>query len=151
MSIVDRLDIRRAQVLVEAILVELSADKAMDLGVNWAVASDGSSNLPAGGWLAPVKGVGLGEIISALTGNNSGDGGSTWDAPTFLPGQTSRTITVQTSGDTLNELDETFKVRFVRGLGVVLDSKRYGPGADWFGAHCSERTFGHAGFRCAGA
>jgi len=34
MSIVDRLDIRRAQVLVEAILVEMSADKAMDLGVN---------------------------------------------------------------------------------------------------------------------
>jgi general secretion pathway protein D len=81
MSIVDRLDIRRAQVLVEAILVELSADKAMDLGVNWAVASDGSSNLPAGGWLAPVKGVGLGEIIAALTGNNSGDGGSTTITP----------------------------------------------------------------------
>jgi len=34
MAIVDRLDIRRAQVLVEAILVEMSADKAMDLGVN---------------------------------------------------------------------------------------------------------------------
>ena len=42
MSIVDRLDIRRAQVLVEAILVEMSADKAMDLGVNWAVAGDGT-------------------------------------------------------------------------------------------------------------
>jgi len=81
MSIVDRLDIRRAQVLVEAILVELSADKAMDLGVNWAVASDGDSNLPAGGWLAPVKGVGLGEIIAALTGNNSGTGGTTTITP----------------------------------------------------------------------
>jgi general secretion pathway protein D len=33
-SIVDRLDIRRAQVLVEAILVEMSVDKARDLGVN---------------------------------------------------------------------------------------------------------------------
>ncbi len=29
---------------------------------------------------------------------------------TFLPGQTSRTITVEASGDTLNELDETFKL-----------------------------------------
>src|SRR4029453_15849892 len=77
MSIVDRLDIRRAQVLVEAILVELSADKAMDLGVNWAVAdTNGDNNLPAGGFLSPVKGVGLGEIIAALTGNTGGDGGT---------------------------------------------------------------------------
>ena len=52
MAIVDRLDIRRAQVLVEAILVEMSADKAMDLGVNWAVVdSDPEGNdLPAGGF-----------------------------------------------------------------------------------------------------
>jgi len=39
MAIVDRLDIRRAQVLVEAILVELKVDKSMDLGVNWLVAT----------------------------------------------------------------------------------------------------------------
>ena len=31
MSIVDRLDIRRAQVIVEAIIVEVSADKAAEL------------------------------------------------------------------------------------------------------------------------
>ena len=62
MSIVDRLDIRRAQVLVEAILVEMSADKAMDLGINWAVAQDGDGNLPAGGFLSPIAGTGLGEI-----------------------------------------------------------------------------------------
>jgi len=84
MSIVDRLDIRRAQVLVEAILVEMSADKAMDLGVNWAVAGDG--NLPAGGFLSPVAGVGLGEIIAAVrAGSGSGgDGATTVTAPTGL-------------------------------------------------------------------
>jgi general secretion pathway protein D len=68
MAIVDRLDIRRAQVLVEAILVEMSADKAMDLGVNWLIAgtdSDGNS-LPAGGFVQPVDGTGIGQILQGV-------------------------------------------------------------------------------------
>jgi general secretion pathway protein D len=35
MSIVDKLDIRRDQVLVEAIIVEVTADRTSELGVNW--------------------------------------------------------------------------------------------------------------------
>jgi general secretion pathway protein D len=67
MAIVDRLDIRRAQVLVEAILVEISGDKSIDLGINWAVAdTDGGNDLPAGGFNAPVDGVGIGEIIAGV-------------------------------------------------------------------------------------
>ena len=68
MSIVDRLDIRRAQVLVEAILVEMSADKAMDLGVNWAILerdADGNQ-LPAGGFVQPIDGTGLGQILQGV-------------------------------------------------------------------------------------
>lgn len=45
MSIVDKLDIRRAQVLVEAIIVEVIADRSADLGVTWAVDGSGSNNL----------------------------------------------------------------------------------------------------------
>lgn len=41
MAIVDKLDIRRAQVLVEAIIVEVLEDKSAELGVTWAV--EGSS------------------------------------------------------------------------------------------------------------
>jgi len=37
MLIVDKLDIRRAQVLVEAIIVEVIADKTSELGVTWAI------------------------------------------------------------------------------------------------------------------
>ena len=67
MAIVDRLDIRRAQVLVEAILVEVSGDKSMDLGVNWAVAdTDGGNDLPAGGFNSPVDGVGIGQVIAGV-------------------------------------------------------------------------------------
>ena len=68
MAIVDRLDIRRAQVLVEAILVEMSADKAMDLGVNWLIADTDSNgnSLPAGGFVQPVDGTGIGQIIQGI-------------------------------------------------------------------------------------
>jgi general secretion pathway protein D len=68
MSIVDRLDIRRAQVLVEAILVEMSIDKSMDLGINWVVGDrDAEGNiLPAGGFIQPIDGTGIGQIIQGV-------------------------------------------------------------------------------------
>jgi general secretion pathway protein D len=68
-TIVDRLDIRRFQVLVEAILVEMSADKAVDLGVNWVIGdtdADGKIKVPAGGFVNPVNGTGIGEIIQGI-------------------------------------------------------------------------------------
>ena len=43
MQIVDKIDIRRAQVLVEAIIVEVIADKSNELGVTWAVEGTGSN------------------------------------------------------------------------------------------------------------
>ncbi len=68
MSIVDRLDIRRAQVLLEGILVEMTVDKSADLGVNWLIADrDGDGNfLPAGGFVQPVNGTGIGEILQGI-------------------------------------------------------------------------------------
>jgi general secretion pathway protein D len=68
MSIVDRLDIRRAQVLVEAILVEMSYDKSMDLGINWIVGDTDSrgNTLPAGGFIQPIDGTGIGQIIQGV-------------------------------------------------------------------------------------
>ncbi|NIV18570.1 MAG: type II secretion system secretin GspD [Woeseiaceae bacterium] len=47
MQIVDKLDIRRAQVQVEAIIVEIIADKTKELGITWAV-EGASSNTPIG-------------------------------------------------------------------------------------------------------
>jgi general secretion pathway protein D len=73
MAIVDRLDIRRAQVLVEAILVEMSVDKAMDLGVNWVVGEtdEDGTTLPAGGFINPIDGTGLGQIIQGVLNPSS--------------------------------------------------------------------------------
>jgi general secretion pathway protein D len=73
MSIVDRLDIRRAQVLVEAILVEMSFDKSMDLGINWLIGErDENGNLlPAGGFVQPVDGTGIGQILQGVLNPDS--------------------------------------------------------------------------------
>ncbi len=46
-QIVDKLDIRRAQVLVEAIIVEVIADKTNEFGTTWAVEASGE-NAPIG-------------------------------------------------------------------------------------------------------
>lgn len=55
MSIIDRIDIRRAQVQVEAIIVDVSTNKSADLGVNWAMYSkDDGSSVPAGGFISPI-------------------------------------------------------------------------------------------------
>lgn len=47
MQIVDKLDIRRAQVLVEAIIVEVIADENNKFGVSWGIEGSGS-NAPIG-------------------------------------------------------------------------------------------------------
>ncbi|MFM7067628.1 MAG: type II secretion system protein GspD, partial [Gammaproteobacteria bacterium] len=64
MAVVDRLDIRRAQVLVEAIIVEVSGDKNVDLGVNW-VADGSNDNFAAGGFVSPIGGTSIGDVYRA--------------------------------------------------------------------------------------
>ncbi|HEY3787074.1 MAG TPA: type II secretion system secretin GspD [Steroidobacteraceae bacterium] len=54
MSIIDKLDIRRPQVLVEAVIVEVNADKTAQLGVNWAEFERGTGTVPAGAFVSPV-------------------------------------------------------------------------------------------------
>jgi general secretion pathway protein D len=64
MGIIDRLDIRRPQVLVEAILVEVLGEDSAELGVNWLI--DGSrDNFAAGGFISPVGGTGIGDLVAA--------------------------------------------------------------------------------------
>jgi len=70
MTIVDKLDIRRAQVHVEAIIVEVIADRAAELGVTWAVEGAGS-NTPIGVTNFP----GIGTSVVNLAGAAAGGGG----------------------------------------------------------------------------
>jgi general secretion pathway protein D len=65
MDIIDKLDIRRPQVLVEAIIAEVNVDKTAELGVNWAAFSKGS-NVPAGAFVSPVGGTSIVDLASAI-------------------------------------------------------------------------------------
>jgi len=71
MQIVDKLDIRRAQVLVEAIIVEVIADKTAELGVTWALLDEDGSNTPIGITNFPDLGPGVLQLGSA-----AGSGGA---------------------------------------------------------------------------
>jgi general secretion pathway protein D len=54
-TVIDKLDIPRAQVLVEAIIADVNTSKSADLGVNWAVFSnEDGANVPVGGFVNPV-------------------------------------------------------------------------------------------------
>lgn len=79
MQIVDKLDIRRAQVLVEAIVVEVIADKTSELGVTWAI-GDSGSNTPVGVTNFPDFGPGIVQL-----GAVAGSGGTV--DPTGLIGE----------------------------------------------------------------
>lgn len=78
MSVVDKLDIRRAQVHLEAILVEITTSRAAELGVNWAVYSEEEgSTIPIGTFNQSVGSSSIGSLASAIL---SGDEESLGDA-----------------------------------------------------------------------
>ena len=65
MDIIDKLDIRRPQVLVEAIIAEVDEDKDAELGINWAAFSNGQ-NIPAGSFVSPVGGTSIVDLAGAV-------------------------------------------------------------------------------------
>ncbi|HKT73497.1 MAG TPA: type II secretion system secretin GspD [Steroidobacteraceae bacterium] len=78
MNIIDKLDIRRPQVLVEAVIVEVTADKSAELGVNWAAFSkDSNTNVPAGAFVSPVGGTSIVDLANSVSGVINGRTGST--------------------------------------------------------------------------
>jgi general secretion pathway protein D len=79
MTVVDKLDIRRLQVLVEAILVDISEQKTAELGVNWAVGNtDSNSTVPIGLFNQNVGSSSIGSIAAAIQDPSNID-------PTALP------------------------------------------------------------------
>jgi general secretion pathway protein D len=65
MAVVDRLDIRRAQVIIEAMLVEVTRDATRDLGVNWIVDGSGDDFL-VGLFNQPIGGASIGDIAAGI-------------------------------------------------------------------------------------
>ena len=81
MQIVDKLDIRRAQVLVEAIIVEVLAEKTAELGITWAVEGSASTT-PISATNFPGFGPGVVQLAGAAAG-----GGDTPVDPGSLIGE----------------------------------------------------------------
>jgi general secretion pathway protein D len=65
MAVVDRLDVRRAQVVIEAMLVEVSNDASRDLGVNWVVDGSGD-NFLVGLFNQSIGGTSIGDIAALV-------------------------------------------------------------------------------------
>lgn len=73
-AVIDKLDIRRSQVEVQAIIVEVSADNSSDLGVNWVV--DATNSQPAvGAFVAPVGGSSIVDLYNAAKTGTPPTGG----------------------------------------------------------------------------
>ncbi len=68
-AVIDKLDIRRPQVLVQAIIADVEIDKTDDLGINWAAYN--SSNVGIGGFISPVAGNSIVNLYSDIEGGAS--------------------------------------------------------------------------------
>src|SRR5699024_2394579 len=65
-SIINQLDLRRAQILIEAAIVEVGGDLGLDLGFQWAA---GSANSGYGGTSFSNAGISTGDVIAGVLGN----------------------------------------------------------------------------------
>src|SRR5271168_1366726 len=91
MGVIDKIDIRRAQVHVEAIIVEIDVNKSSNLGVQWLLFGQGSSTVPAGVINLPGAGTSIVDLASAVLSATSG-------SSSLVPGTTTPTITSSTVG-----------------------------------------------------
>lgn len=64
--IIDQLDVRRAQVLIEAAIVEISGELGEELGVQWGVGDESGGSTPIAGTNFGNVGLSLGSILGAV-------------------------------------------------------------------------------------
>ncbi|TVP59285.1 MAG: type II secretion system protein GspD [Halomonadaceae bacterium] len=64
--IIQQLDVRRAQVLIEAAIVEISDSVGNDLGVQFAAGDESGRSTPIAGTSFDNVGLGLGEVLGAI-------------------------------------------------------------------------------------
>ena len=83
-SVIDRLDIRRAQVQVDAIIVEVSENRASGLGVTWAM-QGAQSDSPIGGTNFSATAPGILQLGGAAAGAAAGEAANQLGALTQLP------------------------------------------------------------------
>ncbi len=124
MDVVDRLDIRRLEVQVEAIIVEITGNKNIDLGVNWAVDASGS-NIGAGAFNEPIgtSGPSIASVVGAAIGGTAAlTAGSVPTGFTYAVGRIGKTGT--NFGAILNALAGTANTNIISTPTIVtLDNQ----------------------------
>ncbi|HEV2271697.1 MAG TPA: type II secretion system secretin GspD [Steroidobacteraceae bacterium] len=94
LDIVGSLDRRRPEVLVQAIVAEINVSKTDDLGINWAAFSQ-HDTVPLGGFVSPVGGTNIVDLIAAAKAGSSGLG----SAASLLTGTTIGVGTITAGGE----------------------------------------------------
>jgi general secretion pathway protein D len=92
-DIVNALDRRRPEVLVQAIVAEVNVNKTDDLGINWAAYSQ-NDKVPLGGFISPVGGTSLIDLIGVAKNPSSIAG-----AASLLTGTTIGVGTISSGGE----------------------------------------------------
>ncbi|HMD29808.1 MAG TPA: type II secretion system secretin GspD [Steroidobacteraceae bacterium] len=93
MGVIDKIDIRRAQVHVEAIIVEIDVNKSSNLGVQWLLFGQGSSTVPAGVINLPGAGTSIVDLAAlALSGGAVGGSSTTTPGVPGIPTVSSSTV-----------------------------------------------------------
>lgn len=72
-ALIDVLDIRRAQVHVEAIIVEISDGTAKDLGLQWLMMGDSGKSLPLASGNLPSGNSGLSDVAGGVASGEQGN------------------------------------------------------------------------------
>jgi len=96
-GVIEQLDVRRAQVLIEAAIVEISDDNSNALGIQWAMYDKGSS-IPGVFTNFSEIGVSTASILGALVANDSSDD-SSFDATGLTGASDGITLGVGNSSD----------------------------------------------------
>lgn len=88
-SVIDQLDVRRAQVYIEALVVEVSSNKASEFGVQWVGATGDSDSKYRFGGLQNFNGGGSGNsIVNLALAASQGTSGTGTSVPTLPTGLT---------------------------------------------------------------
>ena len=120
MAVIDKLDIRRAQVQVEAIIVEIDVNKSSNLGVQWLL--DGGHNYGYGVTNLPGGGTSIVDLAAAVLGAT----GSTTTLPGGVTGTgaTSTGISSSTVGVGATFALGTYNTNTGRGFAALIQALR---------------------------
>src|SRR6267154_1573263 len=120
MAVIDKLDIRRAQVQVEAIIVEIDVNKSSNLGVQWLL--DGGNNYGYGVTNLPGGGTSIVDLAAAVLGAT----GSTTTLPGGVTGTgaTSTGISSSTVGVGATFALGTYNTNTGRGFAALIQALR---------------------------